>query len=82
MTNKVCFKCSEEKPLSEFYKHKQMGDGHLNKCKICTKKDAKVKYEENMLSEEFRKKEAKRSRIRKGGKPSSEGKKSSIENSL
>ena len=38
--SKVCFKCDIDKPLTDYYKHAQMGDGHLNKCKDCTKKDA------------------------------------------
>jgi hypothetical protein len=37
---KKCFKCNEDKELFDFYKHPKMPDGHLNKCKVCTKKDA------------------------------------------
>ncbi len=36
---KTCFKCGKEKEPSEFYKHPRMSDGHLGKCKTCTRKD-------------------------------------------
>ena len=38
---KTCFKCDGRLTIDGFYKHPMMADGHLNKCKDCTRIDAR-----------------------------------------
>lgn len=62
METKKCFKCGRILPITEFYKHPQMRDGHLNKCKQCTKKDVRSNYIHNIQNEEYVEKERQRGR--------------------
>lgn len=35
---KVCKTCDVIKPIAEFYKNKELRDGHFNECKMCCNK--------------------------------------------
>jgi hypothetical protein len=45
---KTCFKCKLTKSLPEFYKHPDMTDGYLGKCKDCAKHDALLHRSQNI----------------------------------
>lgn len=86
MITKICFKCNQEKPLSDYYKHKAMGDGYLGKCKDCTKKDTKERADVLIQDPKWKEKEQERHRkkyhrleYREKHKPTYENKKAAME---
>ncbi len=44
LLEKKCFRCGKTLPLEAFYRHPRMDDGHLGKCKECTKLDVRENY--------------------------------------
>jgi hypothetical protein len=47
MFMKTCKECGIEKPMTEYYAHKEMADGHLNKCKSCVRSRVSKYAEKN-----------------------------------
>jgi hypothetical protein len=61
---KTCFKCGSAKQISEFYSHPAMKDGHLGKCKECTKLDAINRRNINKTDPAWMKRERARGRAK------------------
>lgn len=59
---KPCIGCSINMPFWYYYKHSQMGDGYLNKCKDCVKNDVSKRNAELSLDPIFIAKERARGR--------------------
>lgn len=60
---KKCINCGKLKDIECYYKHKQMSDGHLNKCKECCKYQASIRESSlRATNQEWVEKDRKRAR--------------------
>lgn len=59
---KMCICCGKEKDLTEYYRHPQMKDGHLNKCKECVKESVRINSSAHAEDLEWRRKQRERGR--------------------
>lgn len=64
MKHKKCISCELELPLDNFYTHKQMKDGHINKCKECVKLYSKEREKSLRKDPEWVLKEQNRQRLK------------------
>ena len=62
MESKKCIICNIEKVVSDYYVHRKMADGHLNKCKQCCKSQAAERHHKLYKDESFIEKERQRGR--------------------
>jgi hypothetical protein len=63
---KVCSKCKEEKPLSDFCKNSSSKDGYRANCKSCSRNQVKLHYNNNKekyLSRNLKSREIRRLRV-------------------
>lgn len=57
---KACYRCGDVKPLVDFYRHPHAKDGHINKCKSCTKHDVRKHRADHDSVREYDRQRAKR----------------------
>ena len=64
MKTKNCIICGVLKSLDEYYTHSKMADGHINKCKDCTKEQAKERFKKLSKDKNWAESEKERGRLK------------------
>jgi hypothetical protein len=59
---KTCILCRKKKPFDQYYKHTEMADGYLGRCKECHKAEIRKNFLRRMADPKWREKERIRQR--------------------